>query len=179
MYGCNSEAGAGGNRPPLRAGRRSPSGYTLVEILVVLVITAIGLSIAVSSFGLFQARASARGAAQYFSRDLTQARAWARRSHEWVAVRFDEDAADRRYVIVAEGGDTLADRRFVSGQDIKLDSLNLSMDGDTLRFNASGVIDLSGADPSGATALAYFHAGSRTYRVRFNATGAYVVEDVP
>ncbi len=179
MYGYGSRGGVSRRRPTHPAGRRSAAGYTLVEILVVLVITAIGLSIAVSSFGLFQARASARGAAQYFSRDLTQARAWARRSHEWVAVRFLEDTADRRYVIVAEGGDTLADRRFLSGQDIKLDSLNLSMAGDTLRFDPSGVIDLSGADPSGATALALFHAGSRSYRVRFNATGAYVVEEVP
>lgn len=157
-----------------RAGRRS--GFTLIEILVVLVIAAIGTGIAVSSFGLFQARASARGAAQTFSRDLAQARAWARRSNEPVTVNFDETAGALRYTVVGSAGDTIADRRFGAGGEIRLDSIQLGMEGDTLRFGASGIADLSTASPVAPTANALFFAGARSYRVRFNASGSSVVE---
>jgi len=133
-------------------------------------------SIAVVALSSTQSRAAARGAAQHFAADLRQARAFARRSNEAVTITFDETADSLHYLIVGASGDTLVDRRFRSGFDIRLDSFDLRMAGDTLRFGSDGIAALDGAQPAAETATARFVAGAVTYVVRFNATGEGRVE---
>ena len=131
---------------------------------------------AVVALSSTQSRSAARSAAQHFATDLRQARAFARRTNEAVTVSFDETADSLHYTVVGVSGDTLVDRRFRQGFDIRLDSFDLRMVGDSLRFEADGIADLAGAQPEGPTAEARFVAGNVTYIVRFNSTGEGRVE---
>ena len=155
---------------------RAASGFTLVELMVVMLLVTGLTSIAVVALSSTQSRSAARAAAQHFATDLRQARAFARRSNEAVTITFDETVDSLHYTVIGESGDTLVDRRFRSGFDVRLDSFDLRMAGDTLRFEADGIASLDGAQPEGSTATARFVAGSVTYVVRFNSTGEGVWE---
>jgi hypothetical protein len=132
-------------------------------LVVVLTIAAVGLGIATFSFGSYLARTSARRAAQVFSRDLAQARAFATRSRESVTVVFLEDSLS--YTVDSEGGRNLARRRFGGSDEITLTDLDLELDGDTVRFDMRGLAELPGIG------TASFRAGADEYEVRFNGTG--------
>ncbi|MDT8368858.1 MAG: GspH/FimT family pseudopilin [Longimicrobiales bacterium] len=151
-------------------------GFSLVELTVVLLIAAVLTAISVIAVSSVQTRAAARSAAQHFSRDLAQARSWARRTNEAVTITFDERADSLVYTVVGAGGDTLSRRPFRNGGEIRLDSFDLLMAGDTLRFEADGIASLAGAQPPGPYGVARFVAGPVVYFVHFNATGGSVVE---
>lgn len=144
-------------------GRSGRTGFTLVELTVVLVIVGLMLSMAGFFLTAYLGRASSRRAAQLFSRDLAQARAFAARSREPVTVRFHEDSL--AYTVEARSGRTLARRRFQPQDEISLSALDLELSGDTLHFDGRGLADLPGL---GAAA---FTAGVDVYEVRFNGTG--------
>jgi prepilin-type N-terminal cleavage/methylation domain-containing protein len=146
-----------------RTGNRR--GFTLIEITVVLAIAAVGLGMSGFFFSSFLSRTAARRAAQVFSRDLAEARAFSARSREWVVVRFREDSL--AYEVESQGGRNLVRRRFQRGEDIPLSGLDLELAGDSVLFNAQGLADLSGD-----LGRAAFVSGSTVYEVRFNATGS-------
>ena len=146
------------------SGSRGRRGFTLVELVVVLTIAGVSLGISVYFFSSFLSQSASRRAAQVFSRDLAQARAFATRSREAVTVRFFEDSLV--YRVDSEGGRELIRRAFESGEEIPLTSLDLELAGDTLHFNAQGLANVPGLG------TAAFVAGSNTYEVRFNGTGS-------
>jgi len=155
---------------------RETSGFTLVELMIVMLLVTTLTGIAVVSLSGTQGRAAARAAAQHFSTDLRQARAFARRTNQAVTIAFDETTDSLHYTVIGAAGDTLADRRFRRGFDIRLDSFDLGMAGDTLRFGPDGIVPLDDAQPAGPTATARFVAGDVTYLVRFNSTGEGIWE---
>ena len=144
--------------------RTSNRGFTLIEMLVVLVIASVGLGIAVFTFSGTLGRSAARGAAQIFSRDLAQARSYAARSRAGVAIVFDEDSLG--YRLTVDTGAELLRRRFGEGDDLPLSAIDLELAGDSVRFDNRGLADVPGLGK------AAFTAGSVVYEVRFNGTGA-------
>lgn len=148
--------------------QRHRGGFTLIEVSVVLTIAGILLSMTLISFSSLSARTAARSAAMSFGRDLSQARAFALRSREGVTIRFEEDSI--LYRIESENGSLIASGIFGSGGEYSLDSLELDVLGDTIRFSKSGVIDMDALRLTLASAL--FSAGAFTYEVQFNATGS-------
>lgn len=146
------------------SGKRPSAGYTLIEMAMVLVIVAVGLGVATLYLTSFLGQTSARRAAQVFSRDLAQARAFATRSREGVTVRFFEDSMV--YRVQSEGGRLLVRRSFQAGDDIPLSALDLELVGDSVRFDARGLAAIAGLG------TAAFAAGADVYEVRFNGTGA-------
>jgi prepilin-type N-terminal cleavage/methylation domain-containing protein len=140
------------------------TGFTLIELTVVLAIAAVSIGLGGSYLIGFLGKASARNAAQVFSRDLAQARSFATRSREAVTVRFLEDSLV--YRVQSAGGRVLAVRRFGQGQEVVLSQLDLELAGDSLAFSSQGLSVL----PSG-TGTAVFVSGDETYEVRFNGTG--------
>lgn len=151
------------------------SGFTLIEMIVVLSITAIGLTFAGVAFNSYFQRVSAERAAQVFAQDLTLARDWAVRSREPVVIRFYEGSL--WYEVEAQSSATeVARRRFGVNADIDLSGVTLDFAGDSVVFNSRGIADLSGA--GGPLGTATFSSGPVTYTVSFNSMGASKIDRI-
>jgi Tfp pilus assembly protein FimT len=145
----------------------------LVELMIVLSISAIGLTFAGMAFSGYFGRVAAQRAAQVFAQDLTLARSWAIRSREPVVLRFYESSM--WYEVEAQSTATeVATRRFGVNADIDLSAVTLDVAGDTLVFDSRGIADLSGA--GGSLGTATFSSGAVTYTVSFNSMGASKIE---
>lgn len=145
------------------------AGFTLIELVTVLAIMAIGLGFAGVAFSGYLERVSAERAAQVFAQDLTLARSWAVRSREPVVIRFYE--ASLWYEVEAQRSATeVARRRFGANADIDLTGVQIDVPGDSVVFDARGIADLSGV--SGPLGMASFSSGAVTYAVSFNSMGA-------
>jgi type II secretory pathway pseudopilin PulG len=152
----------------------------LVELTVVLAVSGLTLGLASLSFGGYLQRTSAQQGARVFARDLALARGAALRTQQPVVIRFDEES--RWYsVTLQQSGTELVRRRFGPGGDIGLSSLELSAGGDSLRFDARGLVDLTGMPANGnqggaSVGSARFASGAAVYAVLFNAMGASRIE---
>lgn len=153
------------------AGRRG--GFTLLELMVVLMISAIGLSVALLSFGGYFQRVSAERAAQVFVQDLTVARTWAVRSREPVVIRFYESSLWYQVQAQSSGTEVLR-RRFGTNADIDLTGATLEFPGDSVVFDLRGMADLSGVGTALGTAT--FSSGPVSYTVSFNSMGASKID---
>ena len=144
------------------------AGFSLIEVMIVMVIGSILLGLATVTFSSYNRRTAARRAAQVFSRDLTLARSVAVRGRERVVIRFDEITSD--YLVTTAAGRELAFRRFGVGGEFRLSAVDLGMPGDSLSFSSRGFTDLSGLGTPLGTAT--FTGGNVAYQVRFNSMGA-------
>lgn len=149
-------------------------GFTLMEIAIVVTISAVIVTLGALTFSGYFQRSAARQAAQVFAQDLAAARGYSVRAREPVVLRFYEGTL--WYEIVTQTTATEVVRRRFSGTsaDIDLSSVSLDMAGDTLVFDARGKIDMSGV--GGPLGTAVFSAGAISYRVQFNGLGASRVE---
>lgn len=153
--------------------RRHRAGFTVVELLIVLTLTAVMLGMAGLTLGRYVARTTARRAAQVFAQDLAQARMFSVRSREPVVIRFFESTL--RYEIATGDGLTqLVSRRFDGQGSFDLSGLALDIDGDSFVFSRRGIADLDGAE--GPLGKARFEAGRASYTVSFNSLGASRIE---
>ena len=155
------------------ASRRPPRGFTLIELVVVLLLIGAATAIGLLSFGGYFQRVAAQRAAQVFARDLTLARATATRAREPVVIRFYESGL--RYELVEQSsGTVVAIRRFGTNADIDLSAVTLDFVGDSVVFDRRGAADLSGA--SGPLGTATFSSGASRYTVSFNSMGASKID---
>lgn len=143
-------------------------GMTLVEILVAMTLALVTLSGALAVFSGYLGRTTAQRAAQVFARDLALARSSAVRSREWVVVKFDETALS--YTVSTAAGDEVVMRSFGDSSEVRLDSIDLEIVGDSVGFDGKGIANLSGA--GGPLGFARFAAGGFVYQVSFNSMGA-------
>ncbi len=156
-------------RPRRRSGGQR--GFTLLEMMLVLVIGSVLVGLAALTFSNVGYRGSARRAAQVFSRDLALARSMAVRGREQVVVRFNEGSL--WYEVVTQSGRELATRRFGGNGDVSLSALALDQTGDSVAFSDRGIGTLSGA-----VGKASFSPGAITYEVTFNSMGASQVGEL-
>lgn len=149
-------------------------GFTLIELTVVVMIGAIIVTLGGLAFSGYFQRNSARRAAQVFAQDLVSARSFAVRSQEPVVIRFYESSL--WYEVESQTTTTeIARRRFTgTSADIALSAVTLDMTGDSLVFNARGIVDMSGA--GGSLGTATFSSGAVTYTVSFNGMGASKID---
>jgi prepilin-type N-terminal cleavage/methylation domain-containing protein len=154
-------------------GRLRRRGFTLIELIAVLTLSAVLLGIAGLTMGRYLARSAARHAAQVFAQDLTQARMFAVRSQERVVVRFYEGSM-RYEIVTGDSGTEIAHRRYASSDGGDLSAIDLDLDGDSLVFDRRGFADLSGAP--GTLGAARFVAGTAAYTVSFNGLGGSRLE---
>lgn len=165
-------SGGSGNRLNASDG----TGFTLLELLIVLVLAGLTLGFAGMSFSGYFQSSSAKRAAQVFSRDLAMARSAAVRSKEPVVIRFYESS--RWYQVVArDSGTELVRRRFGVNADVDLSAIDLKFRGDTVALDARGVVNLSNILGAGTLGEASFQAGTSRYTVSFNSLGASKVEE--
>ena len=150
---------------------RSKAGFTLLEMLIVMVIGGILITMAIVSFSGANTRMSARRSAQVFSRDLALARSMAVRGREKVTIKFYE--AGRYYTVITASGRSLATRRFGPNYDVNLSAVALDLPGDSLVFSNRGIGSLSTS-----LGTASFSLGGTTYQVSFNGIGASLVGEL-
>ena len=148
--------------------RGNPQGFTLLEVLFVVVITVVLMTVVVNSFARYSRERSAQQAAYLLSRDLRLARAAAIGSRRPVSLVVLPGS--RSYVIRDRRGVEIARRTFATGNDITIESLTLGLTGDSVTFSSQGVAALTGV--TGGLAEAVVRSSSQDYVVRFNATGS-------
>ncbi|MFV2007587.1 MAG: Tfp pilus assembly protein FimT/FimU, partial [Longimicrobiales bacterium] len=124
------------SRSSVAAAVAARRGMTLVEILVAMTLALVTLTGVLAVFSGYLGRATAQRAAQVFARDLVLARSSAVRSREWVVVKFDEGAL--LYTVSTATGDEVARRAFGDSSDVKLDSIDLQIVGDSVGFDGKG-----------------------------------------
>ena len=83
--------------------RGSCSGYSLVELLVVIGIVAAVAGLSVPVFTATADAAEAVSAARHLAGVIARARFEATRRHRTVAVRFADDSADAPYALIVDG----------------------------------------------------------------------------
>lgn len=159
--------------PPGGSGRgKSRGGFSLLELVIVLVIVGVTLGIGMVGYRSYQEGTAARRAAEVFAMDLSVARSSAVRERRPVTVIFDE--ANLSYRIQTSEGRVIRVRDFSPGGEIRVGAISLDLDGDEVVFNGRGIADLAGA--SGSLGRARFQAGSGRYEVQFNALGTARIE---
>lgn len=144
------------------------NGFTLLEMLFVVVIAAIMMTAVVNGFAHYTRERSAQQAAYLLSRDLRLARASAIGSRQPISLVVL--AATRSYVIRDTLGNEIARRTFAAGSELMIESLSLGQPGDSVTFSPQGVASLSGATDGIVEAVV--GSPTRDYVVRFNATGS-------
>lgn len=151
-------------------GRRTQwHGFSLLEVLFVVTVSAILMTVVVASFSRYTRERAAQQAAYLLSRDLRLTRATAVNARQPVSLVVSP--ADRSYLIREASGRVVARRTFAAGSDLTIDSISLGLPGDSLTFGSQGVIlDMTGA--VGGVAEAVVSSPTRQYVVRFNATGS-------
>lgn len=107
--------------------KRVQDGFTLVELMVVLVVFGIVVFVGVPQFNSFIANQQAKTAAQQLYSSLTYARSEAIRSNGVAAVEPSEDGWEQGWVVVNGDGDVL--RQFdnaVGGWSLALEPNNVT-----------------------------------------------------
>jgi prepilin-type N-terminal cleavage/methylation domain-containing protein len=147
----------------MRPGHRTcESGFTIVEMLIVVTILSLVALIANTSYRSFRERAILNRAATVVAADMAMTRSFAIRERQNVSLVADE--SNRMYVIRTAAGDTLAARILDSSTDLAVDSLNVRAAGDSITFNSRGML---------TTAFAQVDVGraSGDRRVQVNGVG--------
>ena len=148
--------------------RPTRHGFTLLEVLFVLVVSAIMMTAVVNGFSRYTRERSAQQAAYLLSRDLRLARASAIGSRQPISLVVDRAA--RSYVIRDTLGNEIARRTFAAGSEMMIESISLGQPGDSVTFSPQGVAALTGA--TNGLVEAVVGSPSREYVIRFNATGS-------
>jgi prepilin-type N-terminal cleavage/methylation domain-containing protein len=121
-----------------RVRRGSQSGFTLVELLIGITIMSVVGLMANTSFRNFRQRTILNRAAQVVAADAAMTRTYAIRERGNVSMVADE--ATQSYQIRNASGTVLKTRWFDVDSDLPLDSLDIVNTGDSLTFNARGML---------------------------------------
>jgi len=136
-----NRTGRRGARMPRLA--RDARGLTIVEMIIALSIVAIAGAMSFSSFFRYQQSAAASRAARVIRADIQLTRALAIRARGPVSLVANETL--RRYVIRDRAGTLYNRRDFGDGAEIELTGLRVSTTGDSLTFDARGILLTSGS----------------------------------
>jgi prepilin-type N-terminal cleavage/methylation domain-containing protein len=121
-----------------RLRKNNQTGFTLVELLIGITIMSVVGLIANTSYRDFRQRTILNRAAQVVAADAALTRTYAIRERGNVSLVADE--ANQRYEIRDAAGNVLKTRWFDGDSDLPLGSLNVVASGDSLTFNARGML---------------------------------------
>jgi prepilin-type N-terminal cleavage/methylation domain-containing protein len=121
-----------------RLRRGNQRGFTLVELLIGITIMSVVGLIANTSFRTFRQRTILNRAAQVVAADAALTRTYAIRQRANISLVADEST--QSYQIRDTSGAVLRTRQFDVDSDLPLDSLNIVNAGDSLTFNARGML---------------------------------------
>lgn len=121
----------------------SQSGFTLVEMLIVLSIVSLAMLVANGSYITFRESSTLNRAARVVAADVALARSYAIRNRAIVALVADESS--KSYVIRDAGGTVYLNRVFDASSDMMLGSLDVIATGDSITFNERGLMGGAGS----------------------------------
>ncbi len=121
-----------------RLRRGNQRGFTLVELLIGITIMSVVGLMASTSFRNFRQRTILSRAAQVVAADAALTRTYAIRARANISLVADEST--QSYQIRDASGTVLKTRWFDGDSDLALDSLNIINTGDSLTFNARGML---------------------------------------
>lgn len=142
----------------------SESGFTLVEMLIVLSIVSLSLLIANNSYIAFRESSTLNRAARVIAADVGLARSYAIRNRTAVALVADEATAS--YVVRDATGTVYLRRAFDASSEMRLETLDVKLPGDSVAFDSRGMLTLGTASVEVGRS-----GGSR--EVDFNAIGRW------
>jgi prepilin-type N-terminal cleavage/methylation domain-containing protein len=121
-----------------RLRQRNQHGFTLVELLITITILSVVGLMANTSFRTFRQKTILNRAARVVAADAAMTRTYAIRQRANVSLVADEST--QSYQIRDASGTVLKTRWFDVDSDLPLDSLDVLNTGDSLTFNARGML---------------------------------------
>jgi len=118
------------------------AGFTVLELGIVVVVGSLLLGVGMHGITQYRERTALVRAGIALQDDVTLTRALAIRDRRNVSLVVDE--TQREYVVRAEDGTVLHERRLSSGNDMALSSLDLTTSGDSLTFDSRGLMVTTG-----------------------------------
>lgn len=134
--------------PSAAPNRRSPlgnAGMTMVEMITAVVLVSIAAAMSFGSFFLYQQSISTDRAARIIGADVQLTRSLAIRARASVSLVVNE--SQRGYVIRDALGTKYIQRAFDDASQVPLSTLTISTAGDSLTFDARGIL-LSAGTPT-------------------------------
>ena len=117
---------------------KNAAGFTLVEMLIVLTVFGTMALISNDAFRQFRQRSAVNRAARVIAADAATVRTYAIRNRANVSLVADEAA--RSYEIRDAAGNVLKTRHFGNDSDLRVNTLNILLFGDSLTFNSRGML---------------------------------------
>lgn len=152
----------------VRAPEGGASGFTIVELLIAIIMATVLLSVVYGGYRQFNEAMIAKKAASLLGADVALTRSYAIQKRSNVSLVADETARD--YAIRDASGTVLARRSFDNESDLPLDRFDVKADGDSLTFNARGLM------AGGGGVEIDVGRGDRLRTLTVNALGRYQVE---
>ncbi len=143
------------------------AGFTLVELLMVMLILSVMTTVAAGQYGAYLGRVGPERAARVVGTHVSLTRAFAiqRRSPVSLVVNTTD-----RSLMIRTSTDTLRTMELGEGTDFKIATMSMGFTGDSLSFSGRGVCRECGLTGTGTITV----GGSATaYVVTFNALGVW------
>lgn len=145
------------------------SGFTIVELLIAIIMATVLLSVVYGGYRQFNEALVVKKAASLLGADVALTRSYAIQNRSNVSLVADETARD--YAIRDTSGAVLARRSFDDESGLPLERFDVKADGDSLTFNARGLMAGGGGVEIDVA------RGDRVRTLSVNALGRYRVED--
>lgn len=152
-----------------RTGSGEPSGFTIIELLIAIVMMAVLLALVYGGYRQFNEAMAVKKSAGLVGADVALTRSYAIQRRSLVSIVADE--SERIYMIRDTSGVILARRSFDRGSALPLDRLDVKTEGDSLTFNSRGLLVAGGGIEIDVG------RGDRDRTVSVNALGRYQVSD--
>jgi prepilin-type N-terminal cleavage/methylation domain-containing protein len=147
--------------------RRGGAGFTLVEVLIVVLIVAVMTQVAAGQYTSYIGRVGPERAARMMGSSISLTRAYAIRRRTPVSLVVD--STDRK-MWIRTTAETIRTLELGDDTDFRLLTLTMGFPGDSLTFSSRGICRECGLTGTGTITVAGEHAA---YLVTFNALGVW------